>query len=413
MRAILTAEGISALGSHMSFLALPWFVLTSDGGSATRMGTVLTVGVLPTALLGIPAAEVVQRLGVRRTLLLSDVCRAPLFAAIPLLQLAGLLSFPALLALVFMIGAFTAPYMSAQRLLIPETFADEPVVVRGNALLEGVIRLGMLLGPAIAGVTIAGLGAPNVLLLDAVSFLVAFVILKRGLPVSPVPPVARSTVDSAADSSTGIFAGARFALADRTLRRITATALAFGLFYPPLLASLPVLTAQRYGADSRVAGLLYAAMGGGALIGTLLVLRLARAGPMRLAAVGAVGLAVPLWLLVLEIPAWQFAVVMFISGMFTPILNAPLITQMMLRAPLPVRAKVLSFVLTTNLLAGPVAYAVTGPALDQWGLTRVYLVIALGVSFAAALMLRLAWHDAPPEGTAQSAPEPVGAGRAP
>lgn len=412
MRAILAAEGISALGTQMSFVALPWFVLM-DTDSATRMGIVLGAQVLPAALLGIPSAVVVQRIGVRRTLILADACRAPLLAAVPLLHVAGLLSFPLLLALVFAIGVFSAPYLSAQRLLIPETFTDdESLVVKGNALLEGVIRLAMLLGPATAGLAIAGIGAQNVLYLDALSYIAAVLILGRGLPRRTTEAAVRrsrglvgaaraaagggaggagtTTVVSTVDFG-GVLGGARFALAHPVLRRITLASFVFGVFFPPLLASLPVLTAQRYDGDSRVAGLLYAAMGLGALAGTLVVMPLARVPAVRLGAVGAVGLSVPLWLLVANLSAWQFGLVMLVCGLFIPILNAPMITQIMLRAPEEVRTKVLTFVLTTNLFAGPVAYALTGPALDRWGLTPLYVVIASGVSVAAALMVRLAW----------------------
>jgi DHA3 family macrolide efflux protein-like MFS transporter len=111
---------------------------------------------------------------------------------------------------------------------------------------------------------------------------------------------------------------------------------------------------------------------------------------MRLGAVGAVGLSAPLWLLVADLAAWQFALVMLVSGLFTPILNAPIIAQIMLRAPEEVRAKVLAFVLTANTLAGPLAYALTGPALDRWGLTSVYVVAAVGVSAGAAMIVTLA-----------------------
>jgi predicted MFS family arabinose efflux permease len=392
LRAILLAEGISALGTQMSLVALPWFVLTTTE-SATRMGVVLGALVLPAALLGIPAAVVLQRLGVRQTLLVADLCRAPLLAAVPLLDVLDLLTFPVLVAIVLAIGVFGAPYMSAQRLAIPETLADdESLVVQGNALLEGVVRFATLLGPAVAGLAIAAFGASEVLYVDALSYLVAFLILRRKLPRS-VPARAGvgpgrsagaatttyggvSTVETEPSASTldsgGMLAGARFALANPVLRRITAVSLLFGIVFPPLIASLPVVTAERYGEDPRVAGMLYAAMGAGALIGTMVVLPFAnRVAPMRLGAVGAVGLSTPLWLLVVGLDAWQFALVMLVSGVFTPILNAPVIAQIMLRAPEQVRAKVLAFVLTSNALAGPVAYALTGPALDRWGLTTV------------------------------------------
>ena len=60
--ALLSAEVISSLGAQMTFLALPWFVLTTTG-STTRMGIVLAAELLPIALLGIPSGAVVSRLG--------------------------------------------------------------------------------------------------------------------------------------------------------------------------------------------------------------------------------------------------------------------------------------------------------------------------------------------------------------
>ena len=56
--ALLSSEIISSLGSQMTFLALPWFVLTTTG-STTRMGVVLAAELLPMALLGIPSGTVV------------------------------------------------------------------------------------------------------------------------------------------------------------------------------------------------------------------------------------------------------------------------------------------------------------------------------------------------------------------
>lgn len=394
LRAVLIAEFISSLGTQMTFVALPWFVFVNTE-SATRMGFVFAAELLPAALLGIPLAVVVQRIGVRRTMLIANVCRAPLLAAVPLLHALHLLSFPLLLVIVFAIGVFTAPYLSAQRLLLPETFAnDESLVVQGNAVVEGVVRFGMLLGPAVAGVAITVVGAQNVLFFDAVTFLVAFLILRWRLPVAPAdsPATDRTAGPALSTEERGMLAGARYVFANPLLRRITAASLLFGFFFPPLLASLPVLTAERYGEKPVTAGLLFAAWGAGAMAGTLTVLPFAnRVKPMRLAAIGAAGLALPLWLLVLPLLEWQFAVVLVVSGLFTAILNAPVISLMMLLAPVEVRAKVVIFILTMNLVAGPIAYALTGPVLDHWGLTPVYVFVAVGVTGAAALLVSRAF----------------------
>lgn len=385
MRTILVSESISALGVQMTFIALPWFVLTTTG-SATMMGLIFAFELLPVALLGLPSGMAVQRFGVRRTMFSCDIIRTPLVASIPLLHVAGLLSFPLLLAIVFLIGTFTAPYMAAQRLLIPEVFADdETMVVQGNGLLEGVVRLATLVGPAVAGVLISTVGAVNVVYLNAATYFGSFLILYAGLPRAQ-----RSLGDSASEQSRGVLDGARYVLGHSLLRRVTAAALLFGFFFPPLLASLPVVTAQRYEEDPRVAGLLFAAWGAGAVIGTLVVVRLsARLDPMRMGALGAVGVAMPLWVLVAPLDSWQFGVVLLLSGLFTPMLNAPVITLVSLRTPDHLRPKVMTSVMTANLLVGPLGYAAAGPALDHVGLTLVFVIVAAGVSLAR----RAARHD--------------------
>ena len=89
---LLTAEVVSSLGSQMTYLALPWFVLVTTG-SASKMGIVLGVELLPIGLFGIPSGALVGKLGARRTMMVADGARAPLMVSIPLLHSAGMLSF--------------------------------------------------------------------------------------------------------------------------------------------------------------------------------------------------------------------------------------------------------------------------------------------------------------------------------
>ena len=117
--ALLTGEAVSSLGSQMTFLALPWFVLVTTG-SAARMGIVLAAELVPVALLGIPSGAVIARYGARRTMMVADLCRAPVLAAVPFLHSLGMLDFWLLLVLVALVGVFIAPSFAAQRLVLPE-----------------------------------------------------------------------------------------------------------------------------------------------------------------------------------------------------------------------------------------------------------------------------------------------------
>jgi len=373
---LLTGEAVSSLGSQMTFLALPWFVLVTSH-SASKMGVVLGVELLPTALLGIPSGALVARLGARRTMMVADAARAPLMASIPILHSAGLLSFPALLAIVFAFGCFLAPHFSAQRLILPELVGDdEHVVAQANAFVEGAQRTTALIGPSTAGVLIPFLGAPQVLYVDAGTFLFSFAMLLLFVPHRP--PIA------AVDEGRGVLAGVRFLLRDPLMRRLLPTALVLNALGQLLAISLPLLAFQEFGGSSRVAGAFFAAFGGGAVIGSFVALQIVpRFDPVRLAAAALVALSLPLPLLALHLPAWGVVAVLFVSSMFGPLVNAPLIGVITMRTPEALRAKVMTGVLTFALLAGPLGLFLGGPLLQWIGPHPVFVVIAAGQLLAA------------------------------
>jgi len=382
--AVVASETISSLGSQMSFLALPWFVLTTTG-SASKMGLTFAADLLPIAILGIPSGTWVQRLGVRRTMIVSDGVRAIVMGLIPVFYSAGILSFPLLLLILVMLGTLTAPYIAAQRLVIPATVGDdEALVIGGTALVEGGTRLATLMGPAIAGVLIAALGAVNVIWIDAVTYAVSLFILLFGLSRG------HARLEPSTDESGGLLAGARFVLSNPILRRVTIASLLFGLFFPMLLAALPIITKTRYGSNAQVAGLLFGAWGGGALIGTYVVLRFAaRMPPLKMGAYAALAMSVPLWVVPFSLPWWVLGLLLLLSGVFTPLLNAPIVTLLLLRTPEALRAKTITFVMTANLLTGPAGYVLAGILIGPLGDTRLLLVVAVGITLAAATLLTL------------------------
>jgi MFS family permease len=373
----------------MTFLALPWFVLETTG-SPTRMGVVLAVELLPVALLGIPSGTVVSRLGARNTMLVGDLCRAPLLLSIPVLHSAGVLSFGVLLALVALLGVFIAPYFASQRLVLPELLGDdERAVSQANAVLEGAQRTTSLLGPALAGVLIAAIGAPNVLYLDAASFVFSFAVLALFVPRRA--PVAQT------EDSHGVLAGIRFLFRDRLLRVLGVTALIANGMGTMLAAGLPVLAFDEFGGSSRVAGAFFAAFGIGAVTGSIVAVKLvSRFEPLRLGATAFVALTIPIFLLALELPVPGVMAALAMSSFFGPLVNAPLITVITTRTPEALRAKVTTAVITTAMLAGPVGFLVAGPLLEAWGPHAVFLLVASVQLLATLPFLAVAFRSDTP-----------------
>jgi MFS family permease len=372
--ALITAEVISSLGSQMTFLALPWFVLETTG-SPTRMGVVLAVEIAPIAILGIPSGTVVARYGARLTMIVSDVARAPLIASIPVLHALGWLSFPLLLALVFLFGCFLAPYFASQRLILPELVGeDEHVVAQANAIVEGAQRATALLGPAAAGLLIATFSAPTVLYVDAATFLASFVLLALLVPKRPPLPQT--------DEGGGVLAGIRFLLRDRLLRVLGVTALFANGFGQIMSAGLTVLAYEEY-SSSKVAGAFFAAFGLGAVLGSVTAVRIVgRFDPLRLGAAAFVALTLPVFALAIELPVPVVIVALAMSSFFGPLVNAPLIGVITIRTPEAVRAKVMTAVLTMAMLAGPIGLLLAGPLLEAWGPRPVFLLVAAGQLFA-------------------------------
>src|SRR4051812_2860900 len=376
--ALVVAEIVSSLGSAMTFLALPWFVLQTTG-SPSKMSVVLAAELLPMALFGIPSGSVIARYGARRTMLVSDAVRAPLIALIPVLYWTDNLPFAALIALVFVLGIFTAPYMTSQRQIIPEIFGDdETLVSKASGAFGAATQLPLVIGPAIAGVLIASIGTAPLLVVDAATFLVAFVVVL--LFVRGGEPVAQD------EDSEGMLAGVRYLKRDRLLGPATLTLIVLDGAANALTVAVPLLAYTRYDRDPHVAGWVFTGFGIGAIAGSVLVMKLLdRIAPLKLATVGLFVLPLPLWIVVFPV-AWPVvAAALVLTGVIVPLVNAPFMGILSTRPPLALRAKVMTAVLTASGLGGPLGRLLVGPVYNVSGNAAVWVLIAGGITLGALL----------------------------
>jgi MFS family permease len=380
--ALVVAEVVSTLGSRMTYLALPWFVLVTTG-SPGKMSVVLAVQMAPMALLGIPSGAVVERLGGRTTMLVSDLARVPLMAAIPLLHSLGVLGFPALLGFVFVLGVFMPPYFASQRVVLPELVGeDERLMAQGNSAIEGGTGIAGLCGPALAGVLIPLMGAPNVLYVDAATFLVSFLIVLALVPKRrPLRMPAQH----------GVLSGIKFLLGDGLLGPIAATVVGFGLLGAALSAALPVFAYDAFAGNARIAGLFYTSLAGGALAGSIAAMLVVRhVPPLRLAGLAILAFAVPLWLLPFDPPAAAVIAALFAAMFFAPLVNGPVFGVLTARTPEQLRPRVMTALISANTLAAPLGFLIAGHAIERWGVTVVFAAVPAGITVLALAFASIA-----------------------
>jgi MFS family permease len=381
--ALVSAEVISILGSRMTYLALPWFVLVTTG-SVAKMSIVLAVEILPMAIFGIPSGIVVERLGARTTMLACDAARVPLLVALPVLHAAGVLHFPLLLALVFLLGCFMAPYFAAQRVILPELVGeDETTIAQANSVIEGGTAFASLAGPALAGILIPIIGAPNVLYVDAATYAVSFLLLAGFVP--------RTVKLGAGAARTGVLAGIKFLLRDKLLGPLSGTVIVLNFLGAALSATLPFYAYDSFSGDSKIAGLFFTAIGAGALLGSIgAVFVVKRVAPIRLAGLAIVAMSLPFWLLPLDLPAWGVMAALFTAMLFMPLVNGPVIGVITARTPPELRPKMMTALISVSTLSAPLGFIVAGQLLESWGALNVFAAVAIGMTSTALVFAAIA-----------------------
>ncbi|MCM2292903.1 MFS transporter [Allorhizobium sp. BGMRC 0089] len=187
--ALTAAELLSISGTRLSALAIPWLVL-SVTGSPVWTGLAGLVEMLPYVLAKALAGPLIDRMGARRIALVCDGMSAFAAAMIPVLQLFHLLTMASLLPVVFILGCFRGPSDAAKQAMVPDVAEQGGLPLeRVTGVIASVERLASTFGAAVAGALIAAFGPGPALFVNAVTFLLALLIVSTFIPV-----VSRNTV---------------------------------------------------------------------------------------------------------------------------------------------------------------------------------------------------------------------------
>jgi MFS family permease len=323
----LAAEGVSLVGTRVSMVALPFFVLTTTG-SPEKTGLVAVAEMLPLVVLKVLGGPIIDRVGARRIAINCDWASLAVAGAIPVLHGAGHLTFPAFLALVAVAGALRGPGDAAKYSMTPTlaTIADVPLE-RVTGLSSTVERTASMLGAAIAGGLVAVIGPANALVVDAVSFGVSALLLAWAIPARTRAIHSQEDTDPAPYLEQ-LREGWRFLRGDRVLVGITVMVALTNLLDLAWSAVLVPVWGIEHGGGAGAVGALFATFAGASAVGSLVAAaagdRLPRYGTYLVCFL-VTGL--PRFVLMgLDTPLWGILgyclVAGFASGFLNPILGA-------------------------------------------------------------------------------------------
>jgi len=150
-------------------------------------------------------------------------------------------------------------------------------------------------------------------------------------------------------------------------------------FFTLFMTTLPVFAYSHYDQNARIAGVFYAAMGAGALLGMPVVSGVVRRfGALHVAAGALVLASIPTLLLGFPLPAVGVAAALVLQGIFGPLTGAPIFTVITTRTPAALRTKVLSAAFGVMFLTGPFGQIATGPLINAVGARTVFVIAAAG-----------------------------------
>lgn len=143
---------------------------------------------------------------------------------------------------------------------------------RSNAVDSGCFVIATVLGPAIAGVAVAIIGARAALLMPAVLLLLGAI----GLARVPAPQTLSSGRDSTvlADAAAAI----RYVFSNRVLRMLAGTMTVFNFAGGSLTVAIPVVVLRQLHGGSKTVGVMFAVMGATGFLAGLLTGRVGTEG---------------------------------------------------------------------------------------------------------------------------------------
>ena len=394
------ASLVSNVGTWMQTVAVGALV-TSDTGKAAWTALVAAAVFLPIGVLSPVGGALADRLDRRRWLAVGNLAEAGLATVLVVLSATGRAS-PALVTLVvFLAGCMLALILPFQQAMIRDLVPREDVLAAAS-LGAAQYNLGRVVGPALAGVVIAVSSFTWAFAVNAVSFfaVVAGLAMMRLAPHTP-----KAEPDGL---WSRIQAGARAARSEPACRSAIGLIALAAFLAAPFIALVPAKASLLSDGGARgtgtATGALTTAQGVGAVIGALLLARLAqRFGRQRVLVFDLVATPAALCLYALS-PSVPTAVMSLalVGALYIGILSG-LNTVIQLRAPAEYRARVLSLYLMALGVIYPLGALVQGAVADVIGLgdtTVAAALVMVGAVVAMALFrphLLQALGDSPAE----------------
>ncbi|MBL4789158.1 MAG: MFS transporter [Kordiimonadaceae bacterium] len=386
---------VSVVGDHISFIAFPFLVLQlTDSG--VMMGLVFAVQGVPRAALMLMGGAVIDRYSPRLVMMASNVLRFAVIMVMAYLIYIDQVSLGVIFTAALLFGLVDAFFYPASIAIVPALVVKD-MLQKANAFVHGSIFVGVIIGPAIAGLIIAGevttlghgsgdaatyesnrLGFARAFFVDGLTFLISF------LTLIFVKARVLGEGDGSDEPKTSMIAevveGIKWVWSKPTIRLgFLGIAVIEFFFQAPIFIGLPMLTKVRFLEPTFIYGIIIAAWGVGALIGSVLAGSLKPIPErylVRIMFIVFIASGAALGLVIMYQPYWWAMLVFFIAGIGDSFVMLNFTTWIQKKTPEKLLGRVMSIFTFMSVGLVPIAAIALGSAFE-WNLELTLIIVSV------------------------------------
>jgi MFS family permease len=260
-RLYFAGQLISTTGTWMQSIAQAWLVLQITG-SGVALGITVALQFTPVLLVGAWGGLVADRVDKRRLLVGTQAAAGVLALILGAVTVLGIVQLWMIFVLAVGLGVVNAVDNPARRAFVVEMVGTEHVS-NAVSLSSAMFMAARVIGPAIAGLVIAGLGVSWCFFANGVSYsaaVLAFMAMRENefFAVEPVPK-----------RKGQLREGLRYAWSTPALRLVLVLTAVIGTLAFNFQVVLPLLAKETFSGGAETLGVLYAFMSVGSVIGAL------------------------------------------------------------------------------------------------------------------------------------------------
>ena len=369
---------VSNIGTWMQRIAQDWLVLTQlTHHDASALGIVIGLQFAPLLLLLPWTGSAADRLDQRKLLMATQAAMGILALILGVLTITRIVQLWHVYVLAFLSGSALALDAPVRQTFVAEMGGDDDLP-NAVALNSMSVNSAQMIGPAVAGLLIAGVGLGWAFLLNGLSFAAVLISMSffRGSELHPNPRAHRI--------SGGFIEGLRYVWNRPDLGAILLMLFLIGTFgfnFPIFISTMAV---NVFHTDARGFGVLSSLMAVGTLAGSLFAAsRMKPSLSSLLAGAGVFGLGCSL--AAMAPGYWWFAVALMIVGAAALTFVNGTNSMMQLSTEPAMRGRVMALRVSIALGGTPIGAPIVGWVANHFG-PRWSLALGAGAAFTAALV---------------------------